>query len=117
MLKENMVYSISMIKNNAFEVGHGDDDDYSSLFFLASFFNHSCDPNISYEVQDASGEGAVITISTKRVVKAGDELCISYVANKGRSEQQRRAILKEGYGFDCTCSLCSRLIQLKQKCD
>ena len=41
------------------------------------------------------------------VVAAGEELCIAYSsAESTESGTERRAFLKEAYGFDCACAFC-----------
>ena len=45
----------------------------TAVFGAASYFNHSCDPNVTFTV----GSGKAIMVAT-RSVRAGQELCISY---------------------------------------
>ena len=75
---------------------------------IASFFNHSCLPNVSKRRQgriwsfSASPSGDVPTIRT------GTELCITYI--RGEEDtlhvDERRRKLENGWGFTCRCPKC-----------
>ncbi|KAJ1554484.1 hypothetical protein HK405_004937, partial [Cladochytrium tenue] len=102
------------------------------LYSDASYFNHSCAPNVVHAVREAqAGAQAMIAGATTAPdaanhdggcsepgefrffavdeIAAGDELCISYV---GVGEQQgdaarRRRILRKVFHFECSCELCT----------
>lgn len=89
-----------------------------SMFFLAggdgfycvaSFFQHSCDPNI---IQKETLGSAKVFIA-KEDIKKGDQLYISYTES-GETLKSRRHILKSVYGFDCKCSRCEREMESSQ---
>jgi SET domain len=64
--------------------------------------NHSCPPNAHNSWNsDAEWE----TIHAIRYIKAGEEITISY--DEGSPSDSRRAHLKDAFGFDCKCGLCS----------
>ncbi|CEM16731.1 unnamed protein product [Vitrella brassicaformis CCMP3155] len=75
------------------------------LFFLASFFNHSCSPNVCrYSISEW------MLFHTIKPVKKGEPLTISYVEEEHLEEPLwlRRAVLAEnGYQrFKCVCPKC-----------
>ena len=71
----------------------------------ASFFNHSCSPNLD-KVRD--GRVWSFTIAQDVHVKAGDQLCITYLGGDERDidVHERRERLREQWGFLCLCSRC-----------
>ena len=69
---------------------------------LASFFNHSCNPNICRVMN-----GRAVEFYALRPILPGESLCISYVdAEKQTSE--RRHVLLSTYRFYCECPRCAR---------
>lgn len=72
----------------------------SSLHPSASFVNHSCLPNAFSHIV-----GDELTLYTLYPVEAGEELNISYIEPE-LALKERRAQLKETYGFDCVCRRC-----------
>lgn len=71
----------------------------------ASFFNHSCQPSV---IMSREGERYVFRSWPLRVVKEGEELCISYLGAEENkmSLTERKLKLKNGWGFDCMCTKC-----------
>ena len=50
-----------------------------------------------------------MTVYATRDIEPGEEVLIEYTsALIQRSRAERRAILREAFGFDCTCRACSR---------
>jgi hypothetical protein len=74
----------------------------SAMYPSASYFNHSCDPNVT-KVR----RGRIILFVTSRDVDDGDELCISY-GHTERKVEERRKLLQDWWGFNCVCSRCTR---------
>jgi SET domain-containing protein len=73
------------------------------LYFpLVSSLNHACDPTCDVSF---SG-GAEARIRARRALNSGDELTIAYV-NEQLPRAERRARLREHYGFECACRRCS----------
>lgn len=70
----------------------------------ASFFNHSCNPNCTYYLDD---HGCLVVVTTTAVPQ-GSELNIPYisVATRRDTGPRRRAMLRRQYCFDCRCSRC-----------
>jgi hypothetical protein len=69
----------------------------------ASYFNHSCGPNV-----EKAREGREWCFRAGKDVRKGDELCITYLSGQERklSREQRMKMLRENWGFDCACLRC-----------
>ncbi|KAF2010637.1 SET domain-containing protein [Aaosphaeria arxii CBS 175.79] len=93
--------------HNSFGIRSLEDD--GSEFFgygcwpSASYFNHSCSPNIEKKRVERAWE-----FRAGRDIKAGDELCITYLSGEERrlSRENRMLTLKRNWGFDCRCERC-----------
>ncbi|KAF2852526.1 SET domain-containing protein [Plenodomus tracheiphilus IPT5] len=93
--------------HNSFGIRSLEDD--GSEFFgygcwpAASYFNHSCNPNV-----EKQREGRVWTFRAGREIAKGDELCITYLSGEERklSRGKRMLTLKKNWGFDCLCDRC-----------
>lgn len=70
----------------------------------ASYFNHSCDPNV-YRRR----VGRAWVFEARADVPAGQELHISYLGGEevNLDVADRRARLKRTWGFDCVCQRCA----------
>ncbi|CAF2875375.1 unnamed protein product [Rotaria sp. Silwood2] len=78
-----------------------------SLYPSASFFNHSCNPNlINIE------KGAKIIFKLLKNIKKNEELCINYSNSINDDLEIRQKVLKEWF-FDCLCERCVEEINLK----
>lgn len=73
----------------------------SCICLTASMFNHSCNPNSSWEFTENG-----IIIKTLRSIKNGEPLTLSYGPNSAINFDQRQTRLKEDYCFFCQCDLC-----------
>ena len=74
----------------------------TAMYPAASYFNHSCEPNVIKVRQ-----GRTVRFVTCRDIKYGEELCISY----GQLDQkidERQLVLRQWWGFDCDCMRCKR---------
>ncbi|TKA62034.1 hypothetical protein B0A55_10885 [Friedmanniomyces simplex] len=95
--------------HNAFGIRSGSEDgeEYMgyALYPSASYFNHSCDPNVAKQRVGNAWRFWVV-----RDVQQGEELCISYLGGdeKDLNVRQRRAHLREVWGFACECARCRR---------
>lgn len=95
--------------HNSFGLRAGGDDgeEYMgySLYPEASYFNHSCEPNISKK-----RVGREWRFQTAREVAAGEQLCITYLGGdeKDMNLAERRERLKGVWGFECMCETCQR---------
>ena len=74
-----------------------------SIYPKISRINHSCLPNAYYYWNSNTKCATVHAICP---INAGDEITVHYLGT-GTVFESRRVSLKKGYGFDCTCSLCS----------
>ncbi|CAF1176493.1 unnamed protein product [Rotaria sp. Silwood1] len=78
-----------------------------SLYPSASFFNHSCNPNLMKIKQ-----GAKIIFKLLKNIKKDEELCIHYGNSISDGLEIRRKYLKEWF-FDCLCERCVEEMNLK----
>lgn len=78
------------------------------VFPLASFFNHSCEPNC--EVQ--YGPADVLKVVTSQTVEKGEELTISYVDEDASTASRQRHLLQD-YHFQCSCAKCCAVSKKK----
>jgi SET and MYND domain-containing protein len=93
--------------HNSFGIRSLEDD--GSEFFgygcwpAASYFNHSCGPNI-----EKNREGRTWYFRAGRDIEKGEELCITYLSGEERrlSRGKRILRLKKTWGFDCACERC-----------
>lgn len=96
--------------HNSFGIRSLEDD--GSEFFgygcwpAASYFNHSCGPNI-----EKTREGRVWTFKAGEDIAKGEEICITYLSGEERrlSRGKRRVTLKKNWGFDCACERCEEI--------
>ncbi|KAK3812993.1 MAG: hypothetical protein J3Q66DRAFT_257634, partial [Benniella sp.] len=70
----------------------------------ASFFNHSCRPNIDKKRRQ-SGKLRQMEYWSARTIEAGEECCISY-GDILVSRKERQDKLEEGFFFRCSCVRC-----------
>lgn len=82
------------------------------LWLVASFFNHSCQPNcIHYgdiNAQQATDDCfTALVIRTVRDIAQGEELTLTYI-ELASDVQGRQDVLHNHYGFACQCSRCQR---------
>jgi hypothetical protein len=76
------------------------------LYLNTSRFNHSCSPNVAYEIV-----GWTIRLYAMRNIKAGDTLCISYTdAIYHFPSAMRKIYLLGALNFDCACTACDSSI-------
>ncbi|CAO2649963.1 Nn.00g012550.m01.CDS01 [Neocucurbitaria sp. VM-36] len=84
-------------------------EDEGSEFFgygcwpAASYFNHSCSPNI-----EKKRAGRAWEFRAGRDIEKGEELCITYLSGEERklSRGKRMLTLKQNWGFECGCERC-----------
>ena len=76
----------------------------------ASFFNHSCSPNVSKRREGRKWMFFTSGISSLAPINTGTELCITYI--RGDEDTlplaERRKKLADGWGFTCRCIKCTR---------
>lgn len=79
--------------------GSGEKSIAAGIWLHVSHANHSCIPNA-----DRSFIGDMMVVRATRGIKAGEEICMSYL-NPEHSYPERKKRLSE-YGIDCDCPLC-----------
>ncbi len=86
-----------------------------AVYLEASFFNHTCEPPALVRVRS----GRRLFFVATRPVAAGEELCITYINSARHSDAvERRALLRELYGFDCGCGVCQgKVAPLTRLCE
>ncbi|KZO90111.1 SET domain-containing protein [Calocera viscosa TUFC12733] len=92
---------------------HGSESEFLGygVWPSASYFNHSCDPNL---VKTSPGRAWIF--ETSREILPDEELRISYLGDLAPHEmdvEERRKQLKQTWGFDCDCPLCLAQLQVK----
>ncbi|KAK4938440.1 Histone-lysine N-methyltransferase set-6 [Elasticomyces elasticus] len=111
--EESLVINLGgRASHNAFSIRpEGTTDGEESGEFLgwgvwpeASFFNHSCLPNVKKERR-----GRIWHFSTVRSADKDEQLCITYLGGdeKTLNVHDRRKRLKEQWGFWCACQRCT----------
>lgn len=104
---ETLFLLSSRDSHNSFGIRSLEDD--GSEFFgygcwpAASYFNHSCGPNI-----EKKREGRVWEFKAGKDIETGEELCITYLSGEERklSRGKRMMTLKRNWGFECGCDRC-----------
>ena len=91
----------NIFKTNALSCGP--DSIVGAVYPSICLINHSCVPNSHNNWNDKAKHE---TIYAHRLIKAGEEITISYVS-EGTSDV-RHSSLKKAFGFDCSCDLCTR---------
>jgi hypothetical protein len=89
-----------IVKTNALPCGP--DSIVGGIYPTICLINHSCLPNAHNSWNSNTN---CETIHATRFIPAGEEITIPY--DKGGPSSVRQAQLKEGFGFICTCNLCS----------
>lgn len=90
----------NIVRSNGYPLGPN--SDVGAIFPLVARLNHACRPNAQHAWISKRGLEVVHAV---RGVKEGEELTLSY--SVGGPSGPRRASLKEYFGFDCHCELCS----------
>ncbi|KAJ3562907.1 hypothetical protein NPX13_g8387 [Xylaria arbuscula] len=99
-----------IFKTNAIPCGHG--SSMGGVYTTACLINHSCIPNANNCWNEAAQHE---TIHATRDILVGEEILISYAANELSQARQRR--LRESFGFQCSCELCSQPAHVIQASD
>ena len=88
-----------IVRTNALPCGV--DSSIGGIYPTLCRINHSCLPNAHHSWNSATGYE---TIHALRYIRGGEEISISY--GEGPSFERRKT-LKERFGFDCNCKICS----------
>lgn len=74
-----------------------------SLYAEASYFNHSCEPNVKkFRIKNK------MCFQTTSDVNIGEQLCIDYFHILDEPLEERQKVLKQNWFFECGCSRCQR---------
>lgn len=87
------------LKTNGLPVG-----DDAGFFPICGQANHACRPNARFIWDDERREGKLVAI---RAIHAGEEVLMSYL-NRYCPGAERRELLRQRFGFECTCTSCQR---------
>ncbi|KAG8908921.1 hypothetical protein FRB99_000024 [Tulasnella sp. 403] len=90
----------AIVQTNAFAAGPG-----MAVFPNAARLNHGCSSafNVVYSFRE---EEKRLYVHALRDIQQGEELLTTYLDTK-KPRAERVAFLKEHYGFECSCSVCS----------
>jgi hypothetical protein len=109
------------VLNNSFGAVGFDGEKVEGLGGLFSFFNHSCEPNVEWFVQEVEGgemggkgkkkrkEGPErwVVVRAKREIEAGEELFVNYATDAvDMVVGERRRVLWRWLGAPCACERC-----------
>lgn len=74
----------------------------AAVYAFASLLNHSCAPNVDVLWRRGCADVACVA---RQAVRRGQQLTATYI-DASAGVAQRRALLRHGWGFECTCALC-----------
>ncbi|KAK1961067.1 SET domain-containing protein [Colletotrichum sublineola] len=107
---QSLLLLSSRDSHNAFGI-RSLEDEGSELFGhgcwpAASYFNHSCGPNVTKR-----REGRAWEFRASRDVGKGEQLCITYLGGEERDmpRETRMSTLKRNWGFECGCQRCEEV--------
>ncbi|ENI10357.1 hypothetical protein COCC4DRAFT_123589 [Bipolaris maydis ATCC 48331] len=95
-----------VMKTNSFACRLDDgnvDKAYICLFPSVSRINHACQPNALARFVPKT---LSMQVKAKRDIAAGEEINISY-GRVDLTREERQELYKDGWNFECTCSLCT----------
>ena len=100
------------MKNNSFVTTNpsNTEEDVLSFFPKVAYFNHSCAPTATIEqLVTAAGSLEAVVVAIEDVKAPGEEVTICYRPEiMALPRAQRLRVLKENWGFDCTCTRCQQ---------
>ncbi|KAH9886585.1 hypothetical protein F4778DRAFT_786686 [Xylariomycetidae sp. FL2044] len=89
-----------IVRTNALTCGSG--ASVGGVYPNICLINHSCVPNAHNNWNDETGQETIHTIKN---ILAGEEVMISYEISKPSEARWRK--LKDSFGFQCSCQLCT----------
>ncbi|KAK1236263.1 hypothetical protein PQX77_000497 [Marasmius sp. AFHP31] len=102
--------ALAIFQTNAVAVGEG-----VGIFPRMARLNHGCSSAFNAVYTWREKEGALVVHALKRITK-GQELLTTYATMK-KPRDFRRAYLREHYGFECQCDVCSLPQELSKASD
>lgn len=77
------------------------------LFPEASFYNHSCDPNVEVTITyNSAKSNFIMSARTVRPVRENEELFINYMPGNTMPLTRLALAMKRRWGFECSCMRC-----------
>jgi len=107
LMGKNPQLVYNKIIRNAFNVKIGNKI-YATILYKGRLFNHSCVPNVLFDVIKKNGKTYMNFFACKDIVK-GEELTDNYF-DVNLSYSKRQYISKTFYGFVCKCAKCTKSI-------
>jgi hypothetical protein len=82
------------------------------VYNVISRANHSCRPNATLEIQtEGDNKGQARLIATK-AISNNSEILVNYISENWTDDSDaRKALLNNGWRFDCTCEGCAPEVQ------
>ncbi|VUC32635.1 unnamed protein product [Clonostachys rosea] len=99
-----------IMRTNALPCGSG--SEIGAIYPTICRINHSCLPN-SQNTWNSDTE--IETIFAIKPISCGEEITISY--DRGGPSAARQAFLKQAFGFQCSCAVCSQSPSLLRESD
>ncbi|PLW07876.1 hypothetical protein PCANC_04800 [Puccinia coronata f. sp. avenae] len=90
-----------IFQTNGMSSGRG----YMSIFPSISRLNHACTGAVNAVYHWRENEGREVVHVTKEI-KPGEEIFLTYFDSK-LPRNDRQSFLRQAYGFNCTCAVCS----------
>ncbi|KAK3647255.1 hypothetical protein LTR56_008086 [Elasticomyces elasticus] len=90
----------NIIRSNGYPLGPS--NSIGGIFPTVARINHSCLPNAQHAYNPKIGR---MQVHVLRLIASGDEITLSYTT--GGPSDTRQKMLREYFGFSCTCELCS----------
>jgi len=83
------------------------EDGFKCLFPSLALTNHSCAPNSSWTAQAETPRQ--LELRAVKDIEQGVEVTVNYIVVEGRfmTRESRQSRLKEGWEFNCECTLCT----------
>ncbi|KAA1078682.1 hypothetical protein PGTUg99_013734 [Puccinia graminis f. sp. tritici] len=108
-------YISSLVDMNVFGSEFSEDEslEFGALVLEPARLNHACRPNVVYYLDEGT---QMLYMRALEPVAKGEELTINYREYE-LPRQERRDILEEAYGFNCTCSHCQMSEELGKLSD
>lgn len=101
---------LSRFQKNCFNIREGpesqDEKKTYVVFEKISRINHSCKPNAAWQWHSILQQGVIQALQP---IPKGTEITVNYCATLAdtlKCRVDRRARLRDTWGFDCTCSVC-----------
>ncbi|KOG96153.1 Set6p [Saccharomyces eubayanus] len=76
------------------------------VFPEASYFNHSCNPNVT-----KYRKGNSMVFKVNKDIKENEQICIDYSGVLAVPTKKRRKFLADSWFFDCACERCNSELQ------